>query len=89
MCPFPEVVRGLVREDSRGSDGCRSHCVSTYRHPRAKSEANVSMKTEVTAARFSSTVRRLQLAEGDLRGVGRLVGDVSPGPRARGRSRSR
>jgi valyl-tRNA synthetase len=38
------------------------------------------MRTEVTAARFSGTaesVRRLQLVEGDLRGVGRLVGDVT------------
>ena len=38
------------------------------------------MKTEVTAARFSGTaesIQRLRLVEGDLRGVGRLVGDVA------------
>ena len=38
------------------------------------------MKTVVTAARFSGTaesVRGLQLVGGRLRGVGRLVGDVT------------
>ena len=46
----------------------------------AVSQAEVSMKTEVTAARFSGTaesVRRLRLVEGDLRGVGRLVGELT------------
>ncbi|MET1006382.1 MAG: class I tRNA ligase family protein, partial [Propionibacteriaceae bacterium] len=46
----------------------------------AKSQAKVSMKTEVSAARFSGSadaIARLQSVEADLRGVGRLVGDVS------------
>ena len=61
-----------VRADRRGG--------SPDRHPRAKSQAKVSMKTQVTAARFSGTaesVQRLRLVEGDLRGVGRLIGDVA------------
>ncbi|MBA3528319.1 MAG: valine--tRNA ligase, partial [Propionibacteriaceae bacterium] len=46
----------------------------------AKSLAKVSMKTEVISAQFSgpaASLSRLQLVEADLRGVGRLVGDVT------------
>ncbi|MGV8845912.1 valine--tRNA ligase [Tessaracoccus sp.] len=46
----------------------------------AKSNAKVSMKTEVSAAAFSGpadVVARLQTIEADLRSVGRLVGEVT------------
>jgi len=45
----------------------------------AKSTAKVSMKTEVSRAEFSGpadVLERLKACEGDLRAVGRLVGDV-------------
>ncbi len=45
----------------------------------AKSQAKVSMKTEVTAARFSgpaAALDRLRAIESDLRSVGRLTGEV-------------
>ncbi|MDO5737532.1 MAG: class I tRNA ligase family protein, partial [Propionibacteriaceae bacterium] len=46
----------------------------------AKSNAKVSMKTEVSRAAFSGpaeVVERLRTIEADLRAVGRLVGDVT------------
>ncbi|RMB57799.1 valine--tRNA ligase [Tessaracoccus antarcticus] len=46
----------------------------------AKSNAKVSMKTEVSTAAFSGpadVVERLKTIEADLRSVGRLVGDVT------------
>ena len=46
----------------------------------AKSQAKVSMKTEVTAAAFAGpagSIERLRDIEADLRAVGRLVGDVT------------
>ncbi|GAB2470099.1 valine--tRNA ligase [Luteococcus sediminum] len=45
----------------------------------AKSAAKVSMKTEIERAQFSGTaavVEALQAAEGDLRAVGRITGEV-------------
>ena len=46
----------------------------------AKSQAKVSMKTEVSAAAFAGppgSIERLRDIEADLRAVGRLVGDVT------------
>ncbi|MGJ6981524.1 valine--tRNA ligase [Aestuariimicrobium soli] len=44
----------------------------------AKSQAKVSMKTEVTRATFTgASADRLRVIEDDLRAVGRLVGEVS------------
>ena len=46
----------------------------------AKSNAKVSMRTEVTKATFSGpadVLERLRTIEGDLRAVGRIVGDVT------------
>ena len=46
----------------------------------AKSEAKVSMKTEIERAQFSGTAEVLEAlkgAEGDLRAVGRITGDVT------------
>jgi valyl-tRNA synthetase len=46
----------------------------------AKSQAKVSMRTDVEAAAFSGeagTLHRLQAVEADLRAVGRIVGQVS------------
>ncbi len=46
----------------------------------AKSQAKVSMRTEVAAATFSGpsdTLDRLRLVEADLRAVGRISGDVA------------
>ena len=46
----------------------------------AKSQAKVSMKTEVARAVFSGpvgSVTRLRAVEADLRDVGRLTGEVS------------
>ncbi len=45
----------------------------------AKSQAKVSMKTEITAARIAgsrATLQRLQSIEADLRAVGRITGDI-------------
>lgn len=61
----------------------------------AKSEAKVSMKTEIERAQFGGTAEVLEAlkgAEGDLRAVGRITGDVrrssSPRPDRRRRSSS-
>jgi valyl-tRNA synthetase len=46
----------------------------------AKSAAKVSMKTEVTLAKFSApeeAIGRLQSTESDLRAVGRITGDIT------------
>ena len=46
----------------------------------AKSQAKVSMKTEVSAVAFAGppgSIERLREIEADLRAVGRLVGDVT------------
>jgi valyl-tRNA synthetase len=45
----------------------------------AKSQASVSMKTEISLAKFYGTadaLRHLQAVEPDLRAVGRITGDV-------------
>ena len=46
----------------------------------AKSQAKVSMRTEIAAARFSgpaAALAHLQAVESDLRAVGRITGEVS------------
>jgi valyl-tRNA synthetase len=46
----------------------------------AKSNAKVSMKTEISHAKFSApeeTLRRIQAVEADLRAVGRITGDIA------------
>ena len=46
----------------------------------AKSQAKVSMRTEVAAARFSGppeALAHLQAVESDLRAVGRITGEVT------------
>jgi hypothetical protein len=80
VCPFPEVVRDSSLRTRAAATGAEATASQLVAIPGAKSQARVSMTTEVTAARFSRTpepVRRLQLVEGDLRGAGRLVGDVT------------